>query len=338
MAIVFSRIELITASSEIVGHKSGLALTRDQLFQLVPPDFHSLWDGSDADIMRIRSEDFEEMVVEILYRLGNIPNPSIKPFGITLYHKYRHNPATLDLYTNIMQLFLDFLRNCLDEEKATGKKVFVPDSFLENSRRRHGLPGEEMAVEVLEDWDLCQHRSPWTWYRRTEWRDTIELNDLFTSESLETFYGSFLDQRFIDYLGQNFDDIDQINWRKFEGLTCEFFERQGFYVEIGGGRDDDNIDARIWPREENRNQPPTLLVQCKREKLKIQKVVVKALWADIIHEDAKSGLIVTTSTLSLGANKVCTARAYPIEQANRATLRQWVKAMRTPWSGVFLGE
>lgn len=165
MAILFSRIELITATSEIVGHKSGLALTRDDLFRILPSDYRSTWNGPDAQIVRIRSEEFEEIVIKILHQLGNIPTPSTNPFGITLYHKYKHNPGTLDLYTNIMQLFLDFLRTCLDEEKATGKKVFVPASFLDNSRQRYGFPGEEMAKEVLEDWDLCQHRSPWTLYR-----------------------------------------------------------------------------------------------------------------------------------------------------------------------------
>jgi restriction system protein len=81
-----------------------------------------------------------------------------------------------------------------------------------------------------------------------------------------------------------------------------------------------------------------MLVQCKREKKKVGKVVVKALWADIYDEGAESGLIVTSNALAPGAEKVCEARNYPIEQANRATLRKWIKAMRTPGSGIFLGE
>ena len=48
--------------------------------------------------------------------------------------------------------------------------------------------------------------------------------------------------------------------------------------------------------------------QCKRQKEKVGKVVVKALWADVQHEKASPGLIVTTSRLSPGAKEVCAAR------------------------------
>lgn len=66
--------------------------------------------------------------------------------------------------------------------------------------------------------------------------------------------------------------------------------------------------------------------------------MVKALWADVVAEQAKSGLVVTSSALSPGARKVCTARGYPIKAADRETLRRWITAMRSPSAGVFLGE
>jgi restriction system protein len=158
-----------------------------------------------------------------------------------------------------------------------------------------------------------------------------------TRGPLETSYGDFIDQRFIDYLERNFGAIDRINWRKFEALTCEFFQREGYHVEIAEGRDDGGIDARVWPDKESLADPPAILVQCKRQKAKVGKTVVKALWADVVDEKASSGLVVTTSALEPGARRVCTARAYPVLEANRATLKEWLKAMRTPLSGVFLG-
>ena len=79
-------------------------------------------------------------------------------------------------------------------------------------------------------------------------------------------------------------------------------------------------------------------MQCKREKEAVGKVVVKALYADVKHEDARLGLIVTSNALAPGARKVCLARSYPILEANRETLNSWVEEMRTPYSGVFLGE
>jgi restriction system protein len=182
------------------------------------------------------------------------------------------------------------------------------------------------------------HIDPWSHIRRIEWNDTKNLADLFESESLTTYYGHFFDQRFIDYLAANFQSIDNINWRHFEGLVCEFFEREGFYVEIGPGRNDNNIDARIWPKEEDSQAPPAILVQCKRTRASVGKLVVKALWADIQAERATSGLIVTTSSLAVGAREIATARAYPIVEANRTNLTNWILSMRSPNSGVFLGE
>jgi restriction system protein len=81
-----------------------------------------------------------------------------------------------------------------------------------------------------------------------------------------------------------------------------------------------------------------ILVQCKREKDKIGKMVVKALWADIVAEGAESGIIVTTSRLAPGAAATRTARAYPIVEADRDAVRGFVEALKTPGTGVFLGE
>jgi restriction system protein len=189
-------------------------------------------------------------------------------------------------------------------------------------------------MEIVMGMVYRQHVNPWTDVRRVEWKDVAELDELFESESLNTRHGSFFDQRFVDYLDSNFSDVSKINWRKFEGLVCEFFERQGFYVEVGPGRADEGVDARIWPRKSDRTLPPLTIVQCKRERKTVGKVVVKALWADVVSEGAKSGLIVTTSALSPGARRICRARGYPIAEADRGTLRQWLSALRTPWSGI----
>jgi restriction system protein len=165
------------------------------------------------------------------------------------------------------------------------------------------------------------------------------LEDLFRSESLTTFYGTFFDQRFIDYLAREFEAIDRINWRKFEGLVGEYFHREGFVVTLGPGRGDEGVDARIWPKDADAaSRPPAMLVQCKRQQENVSKVVLKALYADVLHEKAESGLIVTTSALSPGAKKVRSVRSYPIKDADRSALRTWIAQMRSPGSGVFLGE
>lgn len=289
-------------------------------------------------MIRIRPEEFESIIATILYRIGNIPSPSIAPPGAALFHKYKGNPYSLDVFMDVMSRLPDFIMRGTEEAKRTGNKSIDPVLFLEESRRRHGQIGVTIASELLSDIIVSQQRNPWSDFRREEWRDIKQLEELFKSESLETQYGLFFDQRFIDYLAGNFHDINRINWRKFEGLTCEFFDRLGFHVEIGKGRDDNNIDARIWASSKDKDIPPTMLVQCKREKSHVGKIVVKALYADIISEGVDSGLIVTTSALSPGAKKVCTARGYPINEANRETLRKWLEIMRTPFTGVVMGE
>lgn len=131
----------------------------------------------------------------------------------------------------------------------------------------------------------------------------------------------------------NLDQLDQVHWRKFEGLTAEFFQREGYDVQLGPGRGDGGIDLRIWSDGKSREQAPTILVQCKRQKSVVERVVMKALYADVQHEKADSGLIVTTSRLSPGAHQDRIARGYPIDAAERQTVREWIAKLREPGAG-----
>lgn len=324
------------ALSEIVGYKSGLALTRTEIVEHLP-EYEPTLMGDDDAIIRLRAEDYEEILSTLLYRLGCIASPPIVFPGVDMFHKYKEDPKKYELYESVLGFFLEMFPD-LEKRSPEDEPIDLTPFLVEVEKRYKDTFAMKIALEYIGEIEQYLYQSPWAKIRRHEWVDIKELSDLFRSESLDTYYGKFFDQRFIDYLNRNFNSIDRINWRKFEALTCEFFDRLGFYVEIGTGRNDDSIDARIWPKKADRNLPPTILVQCKREKKKIGKIVAKALWADVDNEGAKSGLIVTTNALSPGAVKVCTARSYPIKQANRKTLKQWIKAMRSPNTGVFMGE
>jgi restriction system protein len=337
MAIWTTRGQLVSSTGEIVGHKSGLALTREQVGSMLADSYASVWNGPDEAMLRIRPEEYEEIVAIVLHGAGNIPDPYAVPFGIRLHRKYMPTPELFQIFCDVLALFPDFVKEGMALAEQKGTKTLDPTPFVEQAQSRHGLDGARMALELLEDAIACQHRSPWDTFRRIEWNQVADLEDLFRSESLETKYGTFFDQRFIDYLAENFDDIGSINWRKFEGLTCEFFERLGFRVDIGPGRNDEGIDARMWPKGQEKDMPPAMIVQCKRQKKKVDKVVVKALWADVVSEGAQSGLVVTTSALSPGARRVCSARGYEIAEANRGTLKKWLEALRTPQTGIITG-
>ncbi len=236
----------------------------------------------------------------------------------------------------VLEAFVPALQAMLDDAERSGKKALDPRPFMNQVKREHGLVGLRMALDLLTGSNEDLYRSPWGGVRRVEWTDQVALEELFKSESLETQYGHFLDQRFVDYLSRNFPEVDDINWRKFEALAGEFFAREGYDVQMGPGRDDGGVDVRVWPRRSSSSVAPAILVQCKRQRKKIEKAVVKALYADVLDEKAKSGLIVTTSELSPGSRAVITARAYPVGEANRETLRSWIEDMKTPGAGAFL--
>lgn len=81
-----------------------------------------------------------------------------------------------------------------------------------------------------------------------------------------------------------------------------------------------------------------LLVQCKRTAARVDKVVVKALAADVMFEGAARGLVATTSSWSPGARSTVQARGYPVDEANRDTIRGWLRSLRTVGAGPWMAD
>ena len=126
-----------------------------------------------------------------------------------------------------------------------------------------------------------------------------------------------------------------MHWRKFEELTAEYFQKQGFNVELGPGTNDDGVDVRVWkPTQDRNNEAPHIIIQCKRQKHNVEKVVVKGLYADMLFQKAELGLVATTSELSPGAQKTIIARGYSIEEVDNNGVRKWLEALRTPGTGI----
>ncbi len=333
-AMHFRRIEFVASLSEHVGYKAGLALTRGRMAELLDQEQDGLVLGNDDTMLRLRSEAYAEHVCKLLYEVGNIDSPDSMPSIFGLYRRFEKDKRLFSVYLAVHELFNQFCEQSFE----TSSDPTDLNRFVSRAKASHGKDGEKVALIIVDCLLADTHKSFLGHMRRIEWKDVADLESLFRSENLKTPHGEFFDQRFVDFLSHNFDAIEEINWRQFEGLTCEFFHRLGLYVEIGKGRHDDSVDARIWQKRKAKNKPPLILVQCKREKEKVGKVVIKALYADVEHENAQLGLVVTSSALAPGARKVCLARNYPIVEANRDTLKTWVGAMRTPYAGVFLGE
>lgn len=88
----FKRAELIGAATEAVGYKAGLTLTREAAAGLVGLDFSGLWTGADDATMRVRGEEFEALIAELLYKVGAIASASLMPPTIKLFHKFKNDP------------------------------------------------------------------------------------------------------------------------------------------------------------------------------------------------------------------------------------------------------
>ncbi|MCP4546844.1 MAG: restriction endonuclease [bacterium] len=326
--IWLQRIELLSALSEHAGSKAGLALNVRQLRQHLP-DQKEMLNGFGAQLLRIRSEELAMMGAELLHAVGNTPTPDPTFWPpADLIPLLRDDAVVADLH----EAMIEILKVQLE---ASHPGPLDAHAFIDCMREEHGTEGLRMAVRFIQTFQQQQHESIFAQFRRVEWADVLQLKDLFESEDIKTLYGQFLDQRFLDYLARNEHAMDSMNWRKFEGLAAEYFERSGYRVLLSKGRNDDNVDLRVWTRESR--GAPLLLVQCKRQKAKVGKVVVKALYADVLHEKAAGGLVVTSSSLSPGAERTSVARAYPIGQANRTELRKWLQAMQSPGAGVFMG-
>ena len=322
---------------EVVGYKAGLALTREELAEhlLDAPDIRDAVLAEKDQLVRVRSEEFEAAVHGLLYRVGNLPTPDPLPPVVAVYRRFQHDPTHRDMLSKVLDRCLFLIGNELDNQTTQGGRLDLSQLPAIVSRE-FGRPGFNIATALLDALVLEQQASPWAPGRWVDWDDTAQLRDLFLSEGLQTRYGAFLDQRFVDYLARNFERIDEVHWRKFEGLTGEFFDREGFRVEMGPGRADGGVDVRVWAPEDDVTKPPLVLVQCKRQRTKVTQVVVKALWADVLDEEAQSGLIVTTSALAPSAEAVRRARGYPIAAVERQTLREWIEQLRSPGSGTFL--
>lgn len=176
--------------------------------------------------------------------------------------------------------------------------------------------------------------SPHSTVRSVEWVKDLSLNKLFSGTTDKPEQGRYIDQRFINYLCQNPDRMPEMDWRKFEELTAEFFEREGYLVNLGPGSNDDGVDVRVWNPDASPTEKPLCLVQCKRQKAKVCRVVVKGLHADVEFEGAKYGVLVTTSELSPAAKNTISARGYPIQEVDRNGLRKWLTRLRDPGTGI----
>ncbi|RBB37277.1 restriction endonuclease [Burkholderia reimsis] len=333
-SIIFDPHTLADSLSETAGYKAGLTLSVEGLCDtLTGTSFPDTIRASETSAVRIRSEDYEDLFYALLdaigfteERYGGFAHDSAK-----LFHKYKKE--SLKEYEGALEIFTRLWPKITEEARSKGGSI-DPSPIVLEAYHQFGKLGAQIAIEYIDVFDRALRLYPHSGPRYVEWAYALSLDGLFTGTDLPPEVGTYIDQRYINFLYKNPEKLGEMHWRKFEELTSEFFVREGFRVEIGPGSNDDGVDVRIWNADERKDNPPLCLVQCKRTKAKIEKVVVKGLYADVLFEEATQGLIVTTSELSPGARASITTRGYPIEEVNQEGVKTWLSALRVPGTGI----
>ena len=332
----FSPGTLADGLSETAGYKAGLALSVEELCDHLSgteyPDI--IRDSEDYDV-RLRPEEYEGLFYRLLYRIGYTTNEYDGDYtGAKRIHKYRQSNLLRE-YKGMLEVFSGMWKELALQPRAKGAKSLDPTPFLIACRDKFGTVGLDMAIEQIEVINRASTLNPHYSIRRgTNWTSPLALKKLFAGTNEDPEGGKFIDQRFVDYLSNNRDRLPEIHWRKFEQLAAEFFYREGYEVNLGPGRNDDGVDVRVWKPDSEPTSKPLCLVQCKREKAKVERVVVKGLNADVEYEGAEYGVIITTSELSPAARSTVAARGYPIREVERKGLSKWLSVLRTPGTGI----
>lgn len=321
--------------SETAGYKAGLALSVEGLCDhLTGTEYPDIIRQSEEYGTRLRSEEYEGLFYKLLYRIGYTAEEyDGDHIGAKRIHKYRRKNQLRE-YEGMLQIFSGMWMDLINQTKAKGTKSIDPTPFLIKCHEQFGAVGLNIAMEQIEVMDRAFTLSPHSIGRSVDWTSPLALEKLFTGTSEEPEGGKFIDQRFVDYLSNNLERMPEMHWRKFEELAAEFFHREGYQVELGPGSNDDGVDVRVWKGGSEPTDKPLCLVQCKRQKAKVDRVIVKGLYADVEYEGAEYGVIVTTSELSPAARSTVAARGYPIQEVKREGLKKWLSVLRTPGTGI----
>jgi len=332
-AIVFRPKVLPDNLTEIAGYKAGLAMSIEEICDhLTGTPFPDDVRNGETLHVRLRSEVYEDLYYNLLHRIGYTKELYRGPVSeqAKQFRRFQVDAAKFDLYTRVNLTMNRFWRIGIQNK---GRNPTDPRSILAAVKKECGVAGLEIALETFQiinrGIELNPHRAI-----GEEWENQLELKGLFKGTDQQPEKGRFIDQRYIDYLSNNQDRLGEMHWRQFEKLTAEFYERDGFKVDLGPGSGDDGVDVRVWKPDASADDSPLCIVQCKRQKDKIEKVVVKGLHADVQFEQAEYGVIVTTSELSPGAKTTISARGYEIRSVERDGVKGWLTKLRTPGTGI----
>lgn len=330
-SINLSAKHLIETVADISAIKSGIILSNSELITLISERLEDteIFKEENLDkFIRIRSEVLEDIIYYIRDKLGELKeneNDFVFKKRVSIFNKWAGSNHDFNLiFRKIIDIMKDYKSKFPDTKIDP---VFLMHKLIEETK----IP-QELAFDIIDI--LVDHQTITNHvfdFERKDWDGGTSLKLLFSGENIPQNPQNYIDQKFINYLETNKDKVDIIHWRNFERLTAEFFMREGYEVELGPGQNDGGVDLRLWRKNNNKEEPALILVQCKRHKLsnKVDINTVKAFYTDVEFENAEKGIIATTSAIEAGGKKIASARKYPLSFAENSEINNWVQKMRT---------
>lgn len=317
MAINFSLRDFYDCVSELVGIKSGLLLNRFQASQILLEEYDNSFLSSDNlnRWVRIHASDLESMLLTIRQKIGNLPIELPSQKAYQYFRDYTLKSG--DFITAARSTSLGF------QYIETNANITV-EEMADLISKHEGYDKElSLAISIIA---MERYDQSCLLPANVTWDGISELSDLYDCELNSE--NDFLEQKFIDYLAVNGNEIEQIHWRNFERFCAEYFKKQGYTIVLGPGTNDGGVDIRAY---KELGAAPEFLIQCKRynKENKVSIETVKSFYTDVQFENAQSGLIATTSYIAAGGKKVTETRGYNLKFAERDNIKKWAKEMWT---------
>ena len=182
----------------------------------------------------IRSEKLSDMYCFIRQRIGNLPLTSPNLGEREKIREYCLNTNDFELFARILPIcshYLGINPNLSANELALCLEV------NESFSHKISLAVAKVGLEKIDEGIML-------YPQRKTWNCINSLSSLYECEVKNENSIDYLDQKFIDYLAVNGNEIETIHWRNFERLCAEYFRRNGYKVILGEGWNDGGIDIR----------------------------------------------------------------------------------------------
>lgn len=322
MNVTMQISDIIDTIQEYIVFKSGMYLDYNQIQEIIKRIDSRLskvlLENEWTSYYRFRPEEIEYLINEIRVSIGELSDSHPFPL-LKLYNRLPEHQDDIEKVIGVYEQCLEW------HIKKYGVKKPLGNDFVSCLEKKSGVP-RKVADLVFYSFAQTLNRSITYEQSIKKWDGVVKLSDLFESEVLPNIPDTYFDQRYIDYLSNNTNSLYGINWRQFEGLTAEFFNRNGFKVKLGSGRKDGGIDVFAVNNETNQ----LLIIQCKRysKNNMVDVNAVKALYFDITDKNADYALLATTSQLCPEGKEI-TARNYPISSAEHNNIIMWLKSMES---------